>query len=32
MESVWKNRNMGGAAARDLATCFKCLQDPVLLV
>jgi C6 transcription factor Pro1 len=32
MENVWRNRNAGDAASRDLATCFRSQGDLVLLV
>jgi hypothetical protein len=32
MENVWRNRDAGDAASRDLATCFRSQGDLVLLV
>jgi hypothetical protein len=32
MENSWRNRTTGDVATRDLATCFRGLEDPVLLV
>jgi len=32
MENVWHNRDAGGTASHDLATCFKSQGDLVLLV
>ncbi|KAJ4373838.1 hypothetical protein N0V83_002577 [Neocucurbitaria cava] len=32
MENVWRNRNVGDAASRDLASCFRSQGDLVLLV
>ena len=32
MENVWRNRNAGDAASRDLATCFRSRGDLLLLV
>jgi hypothetical protein len=32
MEIAWENRTTGDVAARDLAACFRSLEDPVLLV
>jgi hypothetical protein len=32
IENAWKNRNTGDIATRDLAVCFRSLEDPVLLV